>query len=66
MPFSLAATTHIFTKTADGGIQQVVAKKTTDTAQAQMIRQHLQEIQAQFLKGTTPDRPISTGKTCLA
>jgi hypothetical protein len=31
-----------------------------------MIRQHLQEIQAQFLKGTAPDRPISTGKTCLA
>ncbi|WP_221179057.1 hypothetical protein [Pseudomonas brassicacearum] len=27
MPFSLAATTHIFTKTAEGGIQQVVAKK---------------------------------------
>jgi hypothetical protein len=51
MPFSLAATTHIFTKSANGGIQQVVAKKTTDAAQAKMIRQHLQEIRDQFLKG---------------
>ena len=51
MPFSLAATTHIFTKNAEGGIQQVVAKKPTDAAQAEMIRQHLQEIRNQFLNG---------------
>lgn len=51
MPFSLAATTHIFTKTAEGGIQQVVAKKSADAAQVQLVRQHLQEIREQFLKG---------------
>ena len=51
MPFSLAATTHFFTKNAGGGIQQVVAKDPTDTAQAKMIRQHLREIRDQFLKG---------------
>jgi hypothetical protein len=51
MPFSLAATTHIFTKTAEGGIQQVVAKKPDDAAQLQLVRQHLQEIRVRFLKG---------------
>jgi len=51
MPFSLAATTHIFTKTVRGGIQQVVVKKPTDAGQVKMTRQHLQEIRDQFLKG---------------
>jgi hypothetical protein len=51
MPFSLAATIHIFTKTAEGGIQQVVAKKPDDAAQVQLVRQHLQEIRVRFLKG---------------
>lgn len=51
MPFSLAATTHVFTKTAKGGVQQVIAKKSTDAAQVKLVRQHLQEIRAQFLKG---------------
>ena len=51
MPFSLKATTHIFTKTADGGIQRVVAKSAGDTAQVKLVREHLRDIQAQFLKG---------------
>jgi hypothetical protein len=51
MPFSLAATTHIFTKSAQGGTQQVLAKKATDAVQVKLIRQHLKEIQAQLLKG---------------
>ena len=51
MPFSLVATTHVFTKTAQGGVQQVVAKKSTDTTQVKLVRQHLQEIRDQFLKG---------------
>ena len=45
MPFSLAATTHVFSKTAEGGIQQVVAKTPEDATQVQLVRQHLQEIQ---------------------
>jgi hypothetical protein len=51
MPFHLPATTHIFTKSAEGGIQRVVAKKFTDTTQVKLIRKHLQEIREQFLKG---------------
>lgn len=51
MPFSLAATTHVFTKTAQGGVQQVVVKKAGDAEQVRLTRLHLQEIRAQFLKG---------------
>src|SRR6476620_2713428 len=51
MPFTLAATTHIFTKSGSGGVQQVVTKKEGDDVQIQLIRQHLQEIKDQFLKG---------------
>ena len=51
MPFDLKATTHIFTKTADGGVQSVVAKNPNDTAQVKLIRAHLKDIDAQFLQG---------------
>lgn len=51
MPFNLEATTHFFKKTADGGVQQVVAKKPTDSEQVKLSRSHLQEIREQFLKG---------------
>lgn len=51
MPFSLQATTHVFTKTVEGGAQRVIAKKLTDTTQVRLVREHLHDIQAQFLKG---------------
>ncbi|CAE6802162.1 aspartate carbamoyltransferase [Paraburkholderia domus] len=51
MPFSLKATTHIFTKSDDGGTQQVIAKNPTDGVQIQLIREHLREIQTQFQHG---------------
>lgn len=51
MPFSLAATTHVFSKSADGGVQQVVTKDSTDAAQVNLARGHLREIREQFLKG---------------
>jgi hypothetical protein len=51
MPFSVSATTHIFTKNAAGGIQQVVAKNPRDTQQIELIRQHLRTISEQFMKG---------------
>ena len=51
MPFSLKATTHIFTKTAEGGIQRVVAKSAIDTKQVRLVREHLHDIQTQFLRG---------------
>lgn len=51
MPFSLKATTHFFTKTAEGGIQRVVVKSASDKTQVELVRGHLREIQSQFLKG---------------
>lgn len=51
MPFSLRATTHIFTKTAQGGTQRVVANKPSDATQVRLVREHLHDIQTQFRKG---------------
>lgn len=51
MPFSLKATTHIFTKTDDGGVQRVVVKDATDGVQTRLIREHLHEMQAKFERG---------------
>jgi hypothetical protein len=51
MPFSLKATTHVFTPTPDGGTQRVVAKDGADAAQVKLVRAHLQDIRTQFLKG---------------
>lgn len=51
MPFSLKATTHVFTKTAEGGTQRVVAKSAADSMQVRLVREHLHDIQTQFLTG---------------
>lgn len=51
MPFSLKATTHIFTKTAEGGTQRVVARSAADAAQVRLVREHLHEIRGEFLNG---------------
>lgn len=51
MPFSLASTLHVFTKTGDGGLQKVVAREGADAGQILLVRQHLKDIQAQFLHG---------------
>jgi hypothetical protein len=51
MPFSLDATTHVFTKTAQGGTQRVVAKNSADAQQVRLVREHLREIETQFSQG---------------
>lgn len=51
MPFNLKATTHIFTKTPDGGTQRVIAKDASDGQQIQMVREHLRYIQAESQQG---------------
>jgi hypothetical protein len=48
MPFNLSETTHIFTKTPSGGLQQVVAKDPQNAERIRMIRMHLGEIAASF------------------
>ena len=55
IPFSLSQTTHIFKKTSDGGIQQVIAKDPKDTQQISLIRMHLQMEAGLFQKGNFLD-----------
>jgi hypothetical protein len=51
MPFSLDQTMHIFTRTDQGGIQQVVAKENAGAEQVRLIREHLAESSRQFAQG---------------
>jgi len=51
MPFDLEKTVHVFSKTAEGGLQQVVVKEKSDTEQIRSIRAHLSEISSDFKRG---------------
>ncbi|ESS73007.1 cytochrome c family protein [Methyloglobulus morosus KoM1] len=55
MPFSLEKTTHLFSKTAKGGIQQVIAKDHSDGGQIKLIREHLFKISQAFKRGNFSD-----------
>lgn len=49
MPFSLQATRHVFTKSAQGGSQRVVVKNSADTGQTRLVRMHLRQMHQAFL-----------------
>jgi len=51
MPFDLEQTQHIFTKTENGGLQQVVIQEGADAEQIGMIQAHLNEIAERFSSG---------------
>ena len=51
MPFDLERMTHIFTKTPQGGIQQVIVKNPEDYDQIKLIREHLTQISGKFQQG---------------
>lgn len=51
MTFDLEKTIHVFTKTNEGGVQQVVAKDKSDSEQIRLIREHLSEISIEFRQG---------------
>jgi hypothetical protein len=55
MPFSLEQTTHIFTKTDKGGIQQVIVKENADAEQIGLIQAHLSKISRHFAEGDFSD-----------
>jgi hypothetical protein len=55
MPFDLEATTHVFTKTAGGGVQVVTADDPTDQEQIELIRTHLSEERSNFTRGDFDD-----------
>jgi hypothetical protein len=51
MPFDLEQTTHVFTKTETGGVQQVIVKDKANTSQIKLIREHLSKISHEFAQG---------------
>lgn len=68
MPFDLEKTTHIFTQTSSGGIQQVIAKNKSDTEQINLIRVHLSGISNEFKHGnfSNPEKIHGTNMPGLA
>jgi hypothetical protein len=55
MPFDLDQTTHIFKKTHQGGVQEVVVKQASNIEQIERIRAHLSKIARQFAQGDFSD-----------
>jgi len=55
MPFNLDQTIHVFSKKADGGLQQVVVKKQSNNRQIKLIQEHLAEIAEKFKQGDFSD-----------
>ncbi|MBT1003907.1 hypothetical protein KIH31_15025 [Paenarthrobacter sp. DKR-5] len=55
MPFDLNATTHTFTKTTTGGIEQIVANSPGDQHNITLIQQHLNKEAGLFAQGNYSD-----------
>ena len=68
MPFDLEKTTHIFSRTPKGGLQQVIVKDKFDVEQIGLIRAHLSEIFGHFKRGdfSKPARIHGEGMPGLA
>jgi hypothetical protein len=63
MPFDLERTTHVFTKTEKGGVQQVIAKDPAQSEQIGLIRKHLSKIAGEFAQGDFSDPAKIHGET---
>lgn len=61
MPFDLTKTTHTFRDTASGGIETVIAKSPSDTAQVDLARGHLRQEAEKFATGNFSDPIASHG-----
>ena len=55
MPFDMNKTTHVFRKTPSGGVEMVVVKDPSDTADIGMIQSHLQKESKLFAAGNVSD-----------
>ncbi len=55
MPFDLNRTTHTFTQTPQGGVEQVVVKEPSDARDRDLIRSHLQTEAENFRRGNYSD-----------
>ena len=63
MPFDVTATLHVFTDTATGGVQQVVADDPNDAENIALIRSHLVEEATRFASGDFTDPGYLHGET---
>ena len=63
MPFNLEQTTHVFSKTAEGGVQQVIVKNKSNIKQIKLIRAHLSKISREFAQGNFSDPEKIHGET---
>lgn len=59
MPFSLKATTHVFTKSSDGGTQRVIAKDGSDAVQTRLVRGTCWRL---FANAATPRNDYKKGR----
>jgi hypothetical protein len=55
MSFNLEQTTHVFSKTEKGGLQQVIVKDSSNAEQIKLIREHLSKISQEFRQGDFSD-----------
>lgn len=55
MPFDLDQTTHVFTETDTGGVQDVIADDPSDELSIEQIREHLEIEAGKFSKGDFSD-----------
>lgn len=62
MPFALDSTLHIFEMTDSGGIQDVVARDSSDSRQIALIRRHLMHEASLFQAGNFSDPAMLHGK----
>jgi len=51
MPFSLEKTLHQFTKTSQGGVQEVIVRDSLDSENIELIRRHLRDLSEKFAIG---------------
>jgi len=61
MPFDLKKTQHIFEMTESGGVQQVIARDSSDAKQVSLIRQHLHHETTRFMAGDFSDPTLMHG-----
>ena len=66
MPFDLEKTTHVFSRTDQSGLQQVVVKDKSDTKQIKLIRAHLSEISEDFKRAISPSLRAFMARGCQA
>lgn len=55
MPFDLELTTHVFSKTAKGGVQKVIVNNLENTDQIRLIREHLTKVSDEFQQANYSD-----------